>query len=70
MCISKNISCYSWLIAFNFKVHQDAHIRISFYFIFFEIGFILPFYVTILIPESCMLHLSIYKKFNNKLLNR
>ena len=28
-----SISCYSWLIALDFKVHQDAHIRISFCFI-------------------------------------
>ena len=30
------MSCYSWLITLNFKVNQDAHIRISFNFIFFK----------------------------------
>ena len=32
----KSISCYSRLITLNFKGHQDAHIRISFYFIFLK----------------------------------
>ena len=33
ICLFESISCYSYLMTFNFKVHQDAHFRISLYFI-------------------------------------
>ena len=36
MWVLKSIQCYSWLITWNFTIHQDAYFQIRFYLIFLE----------------------------------
>ena len=57
-----SISCYSWLITFNFKVHQDAHFQINFYFIdFLVIGqIILRHVVSKQVTQNCKWYFHAY----------